>query len=114
MCGVDIGALRCVPLYSVPWALAAGETRGTQASRACIADASTTIHIGLERRSEDGIPKFLAKLREDFDLELVWTSFEEPDLEALLEASHIGSEAKPLQVYTATRRASPRREVEGQ
>ena len=64
----------------------------------------TTVLISMERRNEDGVPQFLEKLRLTFDVEVEWASFDDADLAALLTASHISEERKPLQLLRAVRR----------
>lgn len=45
----------------------------------------------------------MEKLRLTFDVTVEWSSFEEAELAALLKASHIGEEHKPLQLLRAVR-----------
>lgn len=68
-------------------------------------DAQTRVFISLERRSEDGVEHFLDRLRADFNLTRRWASFEPDELPGLLHRSHVEGEAKPLEIWSATRRA---------
>lgn len=85
------------PLYGDSWKLLC-ETLFV------LADFSTNVLIASERRSEDSIPEFQAMLERDFDLKIVWNSFEEEELDTLLKNSHIQGHKKPLRIISAKRR----------
>ena len=74
-------------------------------------DADVRVLISVERRGtnahDDGIQKFLGKLQLTFDVTTAWSSFEsEDELPALLSGSHVNDNAKPLLLYSASRRRS--------
>jgi predicted nicotinamide N-methyase len=85
------------PLYGDSWKLLC-ETLFV------LADFSTNVLIASERRSDDSIPEFQAMLERDFDLKIVWNSFEEEELDTLLKNSHIQGHKKPLRIISAKRR----------
>jgi predicted nicotinamide N-methyase len=66
--------------------------------------AATVVLIACERRDEDGIPEFLARLDAAFEVTTAWTNYEDAELGKLLEGSHVAGERKPLRIFSATRR----------
>lgn len=87
------------PLYGDSWRLLC------DALAVLAPDANTRVLVSLERRSQDGVEKFLARLAQDFVVKERWSNFRPDQLEELLRKSHVGSEARPLLIYEAIRRA---------
>lgn len=86
------------PLYGDSWKLLC-ETLAVVA-----VDNTTEVLISCERRSEDAIDDFLEMLSEHFIVDNIWTNFDDVDLPALLQRSHVGGEKKPLRIFSARRK----------
>jgi predicted nicotinamide N-methyase len=82
------------PLYGDSWKLLC-ETL------VVLADSETSVLISCERRREDSIPEFLELLGQNFSTSIIWSSFEDAELDALLTYSHIAGQKKPIRVYMA-------------
>ena len=90
----SVGFLACARLSS-------------QDSYQVVAAPETTVLVACERRDEDGIDDFLARLGEDFSVVTAWTNFADAELPDLLRASHVKGPKKPLRIYSITRHAGP-------
>lgn len=94
------------PLYGDSWKLLC------ESLLVLCADATTKVFISCERRTTesedgicaDGIDDFLELLRRDFEVSVAWNAYDDAELGALLKASHVQGQKKPLRIFSATRK----------